>query len=155
MSEQDHEKKFGKLLKGQRIVMFTTQSETGALQSRPMTIQEYEYGVFRFIAQADNDITRQADGKQVNLAIIDGGTYLSISGLCEVERDVAKKKELWNRINEAYADDPEDPNNVVLEVTSETGEYWDGGNTVSQVLNIAKAAITKERPEADHGTVEL
>lgn len=151
----DHPEKIVKLLKGNMIVMLTTVSESGALQSRPMTIQEQEDWTFRFIAQDENDVTRQADGKQVNLAVVDGGSYVSLSGTCRVERDVAKKRELWNRINEAYADDPEDPNNVILEVEAETGEYWDGGTKVGQVIGIVKAAITKDAPEGDHGTTQL
>ncbi|HJE51149.1 MAG TPA: pyridoxamine 5'-phosphate oxidase family protein [Tessaracoccus flavescens] len=155
MTHHDPDQKFAKLVEGQRLVMFTTRQESGALVSRPMTVQEHEGDVFRFIAQNDNAVTREADGQQVNLSVIDGGTYLSISGRCHVERDVAKKRELWNRINEAYADDPEDPNNIILEVTAESGEYWDSGNTVTQLFGIAKAAITGNKPDGDHGTVQL
>lgn len=155
MSNHDHEEKLEKLLKNERVVMFTTQDAQGRLKSRPMTIQEREDWVFRFIAQDDNDLVEEAEGKQVNLALVDGGTYVSLSGTCAVEHDLEKKRELWNRINEAYADDPEDPKNVVLEVTADSAEYWDGGSTLTQALKVAKAVITKEKPKGDHGTVDL
>ena len=57
-----------------------------------MTIQEFDGWVVRFIAQDDNDVTRQSDGRQVNLAVMDGNTYVSLSGTGRVERGVAEKR---------------------------------------------------------------
>lgn len=154
MSGQSKIDDLGKLVEGQRFAMLTTKAGD-KLVSRPMTIQETENGVLRFITQADNDVARESDGQQVNLAIVDGGTYISLSGVGHLENDVTKKQELWNRLNEAYAGEPEDPNNVILDIAVESGEYWDGGNPVAQVLNIAKTAITGKAPQGEHGTVEL
>ena len=145
-----------KLLEGQRFMMFTTQHESGALVTRPMTVQEIEDWVFRFIAQDDNAVTRQADGQQVNLAVMDGSTYVSLSGTGRVERDVTKKRELWDRLTEAYAGDPEDPANIVLEVSASSGEYWHGGSPVGNIIGLAKAVLTGKRPDdGEHGTVQL
>lgn len=152
----EHAANFADLLKGQRFVMFTTRSTDGVLTSRPMTIAEREDSVFRFITQGDNDVATEADGQQVNLSIMDGSSYVSMAGTGRVERDLAKKQELWNRIQEAYAGDAEDPNNVILEVTVDSAEYWDGGNQVSTLIGLAKAAVTGERPnDGVHGTVQL
>ena len=82
MNHHDTDQKFAKLVEGQRLVMFATTQPSGAIVSRPMTVQEHEGNVFRFIAQADNAVTQEADGQQVNLSVMDGGTYLSISGRC-------------------------------------------------------------------------
>lgn len=144
------------LLKGQRFVMYTTRGEDGVLTSRPMTIAEREDAVFRFITQGDNAVATQSEGQQVNLSIMDGTTYISLAGSARIERDVAKKQELWNRIQEAYAGDAEDPKNVILEVTVDTAEYWDGGSQISNLLGLAKAAVTGNRPDlGEHGTVQL
>lgn len=143
------------LVDKQRFAMFTTLAPGGTLLSRPMTVQERVGWTLRFIAQADNAVTQQAEGQQVNLAFAAGNTYISLSGTCRVERDVALKQELWNRLNEAYAGEPEDPNNIVLEVMVSSGEYWDGGNPVSDLFGLAKAVITGQAPTGEHGTVQL
>ena len=156
MAEQNDEQEIRQLVEGQRFVMFTSGDEAGGLVSRPMTVQEVDDWVFRFIAQDDSAVTRQADGKQVNLSVMDGSTYISLSGTGRVERDVTKKRELWDRLTEAYAGEPEDPANIILEVSASAGEYWQGGNPVANIIGLAKAALTRERPDnGDHGTVTL
>lgn len=155
MSDQNHAEELRKLAEGQRFVMFTTVAEGGELVSRPMTVAELDGWVFRFIAQDDNDVTRQSDAEQVNLAVMNGGTYLSLSGTARIERDLAKKQELWDRLTEAYAGEAEDPNNIIIEVTAQTGEYWDAGNPIVRVIGLAKAAITGDAPSGDHGTAHL
>lgn len=155
MTENNHAAELHDLLEDQRFLMLTTLDEHGALVSRPMTVQEVEGWKIRFITQADNAVTGQAEARQVNLAAMDGSTYLSLSGTGSVERDVQKKRELWDRLTEAYADDPEDPKNVILVVTAESGEYWDSGNLVATLAGLAKAAITGERPDGEHGKAQL
>ena len=156
MTEHDHEKELRKLVEGQRFMLFTTLDESRALVSRPMTVQAVEDWVVRFIAQDDNAVTRQADGQQVNLGVMDGGTYISLSGVGRVERDVAKKRELWDRLTEAYAGDAEDPANIILEVVVSSGEYWQGGNLVGSIIGLARAVLTGRRPEnGEHGTAQL
>ncbi|SDB80563.1 General stress protein 26 [Raineyella antarctica] len=155
-TEHDQTDQLRQLLEGQRFMMFTTQDDAQALVSRPMTVQEFEDWVFRFIAQDDDAVTRQADGRQVNLSVMDGTTYASLSGTGRVERDVSKKRELWDRLTEAYAGDPEDPANIIIEVTASAGEYWDGGNRVGNVIGLARAALTGKRPDqGEHGTARL
>lgn len=152
----DHLDTFNDLVKNQRFVMFTTRGHDGTLVSRPMTIAEREDDVFRFVTQDDNDVATHSEGQQVNLSIMDGTTFVSLSGTGRIERSVAKKQELWNRLQEAYAGDAEDPSNVILEVDVATAEYWDGGNQVATLLGLAKAAVTGKRPDdGEHGTVEL
>jgi general stress protein 26 len=152
----EHLDAFNELVKNQRFVMFTTRNNDGSLVSRPMTIAEREDDVFRFVTQDDNDVAAQSDGQQVNLSIMDGTTYVSMSGTGRIERSVAKKQELWNRIQEAYAGDAEDPSNVILEVTVETAEYWDGGSQIASLIGLAKAAVAGERPnDGEHGVVDL
>lgn len=154
MTDKQHETaQLTDLIKDHATVMFTTVDPAGALVSRPMTVQELEGPILRFVTQADNDVARDGGGKKVNLALVDGGTYVSLSGTGRVEQDLAKKQELWNRINEAYAGDAEDPNNVIMEVTVDQGEFWDSGNAVARVVGIAKAAVTGEPATGKHGDV--
>ena len=140
-----------------RTVMLVTSTASGDLVSRPMSIQEADDDwIVRFICQRDNDVATQSDGRPVNLASMDGARYLSLSGTGHVETDPAKKQELWDRITEAYAGRPDDPDNVILEVSISSAEYWDGGNRVARLVGLAKAAVTGDRPEGGrHGPVEL
>ncbi len=73
-------RELAEVLKGTRFVMVTTVRADQTLASRPMTIQEVEGSVVRFITQADNDVTAESDGKQVNLSVTAGSTYISLSG---------------------------------------------------------------------------
>jgi Pyridoxamine 5'-phosphate oxidase like len=129
---------------------------TGASRPPVLVLCRGFFWVFRFIAQNDSAVTRQADGKEVNLSVMDGSTYISLSGTGRVERDVTKKRELWDRLTEACAGEPEDPANIILEVSASVGEYWQGGNPVANIIGLAKAALTKKRPDnGDHGTAQL
>lgn len=140
---------------GQRFMMLTTTTAQGTLTSRPMTVQELDGWTLRFITQGSNAVTAESEGAQVNLAVMDGGTYVSLSGTGSVSRDLQQKRELWDRLTEAYGGEPGDPDNVILDVHVGEGEYWDGGNLVARVAGLAKAAITGERPSGEHAAVDL
>lgn len=155
MTDENTARELEKRIDGQRFVMLTTLSAEGALVSRPMTVQERDGWTFRFITQRDNDVVAESEGKDVNLAVMDGGTFVSLSGTGTVTTDVAQKRALWDRLNEAYAGDADDPANVILDITVSGGEYWDGGNPVARVLGLAKAAVTGEAPEGQHGTATV
>lgn len=143
-------------VKDLRFVMLTTVADDGSLGSRPMTIQEVDGWTIRFIAQVDDDTTVQSDGKPVNLSSMDGGNYVSLSGTGRVSHDVAEKEALWNRLNEAYAGDAQDPENIILEISVDGGEYWDAGNPVVRVFGLAKAALTGEAPKSgDNGATRV
>lgn len=154
-SSNDVVQELRKRVEGQRFVMLTSADTDGSLVSRPMTVQEVSDWTLSFIVQESNDVTSQSDGKFVNLAIVNGGDYVSLSGTGRINRSVEDKRELWNRLNEAYAGDAEDPANVILEITVDKGEYWDAGNPVVRVLGLAKAAITGEPPAGDHGVASI
>lgn len=147
-----------KLVKQTRFVMFTTAEADGKLVSRPMTVQERdERGNFVFISQAGNDVAVQSDGKPVNLTFVADGSYVSVSGTGRVVDDVEKKKDLWNTVNDAFAEGgPEDPNNVLIVVDGDTAEYWDSPNGVITLVGVLKAKVAGGRPEGgDHDTVNL
>ena len=54
------------------------------------------------------------------------GSYVSISGNCELFSDRAKASELWDTtFQEWLPGGPDDPSLVVARVTVERAEYWD------------------------------
>jgi len=146
------------LVEGSRFAMFTTQDADGNLVSRPMTVQEVtDDDTLVFISQAGTDVSRQSDGKQVNLAIADDGKWVSIAGTGQVSDDRATKERLWNTANDAYTDGgPENPDNVVIRVQADSAEYWDTPGGVGVALGILKAKVTGAKPKGgDHGTVDF
>ena len=155
MTDDAAKKALHERIEGQRFVMLATATAEGTLTSRPMTVQEVDGWTLRFIAQDSNAVVAESEGKPVSLSIMDGGNYVSLSGTGHVSRDVEKKRELWSRLEEAYAGEPEDPDNVILDVVVDEGEYWDGGNPVARVVGLAKAALTGERPSGKHAAVDI
>lgn len=155
MTDDAAKKALHERIEGQRFVMLTTATTEGTLTSRPMTVQELDGWTLRFIAQDSNAVVAESEGKPVSLSIMDGGNYVSLSGTGQVSRDLEKKRQLWSRLEEAYAGEPEDPDNVILDVVVDEGEYWDGGNPVARVVGLAKAALTGERPSGKHAAVDL
>ena len=158
MATNDQLKTLENLLKENRFAMLTSVDERGRLVSRPMTVQDRsEDWTLFFVTQRDTDVAQQSDGKQVNLAIVGKGTFVSISGTGHVVNDEAKKKELWNVFNEAYTEGgAENPDNVILAVDAESAEYWDSPNAVANLVGVLKAAATGTRPDGgENETVQL
>jgi general stress protein 26 len=70
--------------------------------------------------------------------------------------DQAKLKELWNTFAEAWLPGgPEDDNATLIRVDVESGEYWDTpGSRLASAISFAKAKVTGEPYDSDHGTLE-
>lgn len=146
------------LIKGSRFAMFTTQDADGALTSRPMTIQEVtDDDAVLFVSQSGADVSRQSDGKQVNLAVVESSKWVSMAGNAQVSDDRATKKRLWDSANDAFTEGgPDNPDNVVIRVQVDSAEYWDTPGGAGVLLGIVKAKITGDQPQVgDHGTVEF
>ncbi len=140
--------KVAELLKGQRFGMLTTTDPDGTLISRPMAMQEVEFDgdLWFFAARDSRKITHLNAHAQVNVAVGSSDTWISLTGTGVVVTDVAKKRELWNSIVEAwFPDGPDDDGVVLLKVAAESAEYWDSpGGRVATALSFAKAKLTGE-----------
>ena len=144
-------RKVAELLQGERFAFLTTVAPDGTLTSRPMTLQEVEFdGDLWFFAEHDAPwLTHVAASPQVNVGMGSGGTWVSLTGTARVVDDVAKKKELWNSVVEAwFPDGPDDDGVVLLKVTGESAEYWDSpGNRLATALSFVKAKATGSQPD--------
>ena len=69
-----------------------------------------------------------------------------------MREDAAKKKELWNKITEAwFPGGPTDPDVALVQVRIVHANYWDvKSSKLVQLLAMAKAAVTG-KPPADLG----
>lgn len=148
------------LVEDQRTAMLTTvHTETGALTSRPMTLQEVDDdGTFWFLALADSSPAQEIQAHaDVNVAFTKEGAWVSVAGKAEVRQDPAKAKELWNEFAKTwFQKEPEDPAVAVIRVDGDTAQYWDSPGKVATVVEMVKARVTGDRPEpGESNTVEL
>lgn len=124
----------------------------GRLRARPMmAIPEQDAETVWFITDEksakDDEISRNP---MVCLTFSDSSqrTHLSVSGQASVVRDPAKLRDLWSPAMEAYfPDGPGDPSALLLKVTPSHAELWQADGTLSRTFKMAKAMVTKERPD--------
>ena len=144
-----------------KFCMYTTYKD-GKIESRPMTtLQIDEDGNAWFFTSRKTEIGSETDpAEAVTLIYSDpkNNTYLSVSGNAAVVEDEAKKNELWGPMSKAwFPEGKDDPNIVMLKVTTDEAAYWD--NTSSQMVvffSMVKAVLTGTTPDGgDHGKLNL
>lgn len=141
--------KVADLAKGIRIGMLTTVDADGHFISRPMAQQEVEFdGDLWFFAERDSrKVAQIAANPHVGVTLTSNDTWLSLDGEAEIVEDKAKAKELWNTWVEAWMPQgPDNPNVVLIKVTSHSAEYWDTpGGRIASVISFVKSKVTGER----------
>jgi general stress protein 26 len=114
-----------------------------ALRSRPMLIAEStDTGRLWFLSSATSGkLEELAVHPEVNVALQDGGSFLSISGTAQVVRDGDKAQQLWSEAQRPWFPcGPEDPNLILIEVTPQVAEYWDRSGLGGVRFLLAEAA---------------
>jgi general stress protein 26 len=156
MSEDAQHKLVG-LMKDMPIAMLTTYGADGP-HSVPMARQEVEPSAeLWFITARDTHHVRDlATSPQVTLTFSSTSAWVAMTGRAELVEDAAKLGELWNSFAEAWMPaGPEDPNAALLRVEVDRAEYWDTpGGRIASAVSFAKAKLTGNTYDADHGTVE-
>ena len=147
------------IMRATRIAVLTYVSEDGDLVSMPMATQDLdEPGTARFLTQKDSaKITAITADPRVNVAYASDAGWVSLSGTARVNEDRAELKDLWDASAGAFmTGGPEDDNNIILEVTGRTAEYWDTPGKVATVVAMVKGLITDDQPDlGDNDTVAL
>jgi general stress protein 26 len=145
----DETRKIADLLGSERFGMFTTTAPDGTLMSRPMALQEVEFDgdLWFFAARGSRTVAHIAANPQVNVTTASGSSWVSLTGRAGVVDDLDRKRELWNKVVEAwFPDGPEDPDVVLLRVAAASGEYWDSpGGRLATAVSFAKAKLTGQR----------
>ncbi|MCF2442864.1 pyridoxamine 5'-phosphate oxidase family protein [Dyadobacter sp. CY345] len=154
-------KKLKSLVEDIRFCMYTTY-ENGKIESRPMTTLDVDSeGNAWFFTSRQTEIGRETDnGESVTLIYSHPGdnTYLSVSGTASIVHDEAKKEELWSPLSKAwFPEGKNDPNLVVLKVTTDEAAYWDSPSSKMVVFfSMVKAAVTGHQTDpGDHGKLNL
>ena len=158
MSEADDQKKLLNVIADIPIAMLTTFG-SGGPRSIPMARQEVEPSAeLWFITARDTAHVRaiQADSR-VSLTFSARDSWAATYGRATVVDDQEKLRELWTTFAEAWMPEgPEDPYATLLRVDLEHGEYWDTpGGKVASLISFAKAKLTGDTFDADHGSVDV
>lgn len=148
------------LIRNTRIAMLTHADEHGQLIAKPMATQDVDFdGTVYFIAKRTSDQVQDLQQRpSVNVAYAGEGAWVSLTGTALVLNDVDKLQELWDTFTGSWLEGgPENPDNVLIEVTGRSAEYWDtpGGGKVTQVANLVKAKVTGETIRGGKGVVDL
>ena len=141
-------KKIKELADDADICLFVTNLTELPLSVRPMSRQRIDDdGTMWFFSEKSshkNEHIQQDDRVQLFFSNRNSSEYLSVYGIAEVIRDIAKAKELWSPMAKTWFNEgPEDPSLTIIKVTPLDGYYWDtkDGKLVT-LLKIAAGAIT-------------
>lgn len=109
------------------LCMLTTVSEDSELVSRPMKINAVDDdGTFWFFASASSDkVGAFEHDLRANLAFVSGGEWVSVAGVIDLVDDAEAKEHHWSlKSRSVIADDPHDPELVLLRLRTHTIRTW-------------------------------
>ena len=157
--------RFWDLIKDIRFAMFTARHSNGHLHSRPMTTQntcvDEDASLWFFMSRRSEPVADLAADPVVNIGYADPGSdrYVSVSGTAAVVDDLAKKKQLWTKMAEAwFPGGAADPDLALVQVKIIHAHYWDvQENKIVQLFHIAKAVITGKPPTqlGEHAEIRM
>lgn len=109
------------------VCMLTTLSEDGELVSRPMKVNAVDDdGTFWFFASASSDkVGAFEHDRRTNAAFVSGAEWVSVSGVIDLVDDTEAKERHWALKSRSFiADDPHDPELVLLRLRAQTIRTW-------------------------------
>lgn len=147
------------IMKDTRIAVLTYHSALGALVSTPMGTQDFETpSTVWFITERDTDkVHALAADPRVNLSYSSKAGWVSLSGTARLNEDRDKLRELWDASAGIFmSGGPDDEENVLLEVTGVTAEYWESPGKVSTAIGLVKGLVGDAEPDlGDNDVVTL
>jgi general stress protein 26 len=153
------------LIKDIRFSMFTARHADGHLHSRPMTTQnkgvDEDSSLWFFMSRRSDPVSDIAKDPAVNISYADVGadSYVSVSGHAAVVDDLAKKRQLWSKMAEAwFPGGAADPDLALVQVKISHAAYWDVKESkLVQLFKMAKAAVTGNPPTGmgEHAEVRM
>lgn len=153
------------LIKDIRFAMFTTRRDGGQLRARPMTTQngkiDEDSSLWFFMSRSGEVVKDIAVEPSVAViyADTDADDYVSVSGQARLVEDMAKKKQLWNKMTQAwFPGGVDDPDLALVQVSITEADYWEAKDSkLTQLFKMAKAAVTGKPPTdmGEHGQVRM
>lgn len=158
-SHEDQRDTVAEIMSETRIAVLTYVSQEGDLVSTPMGTQDFDDpATVSFLTEKDSDkIAAITKDPRVNVAYASKAGWVSLAGNARVNEDRARLKDLWDASAGAFmSGGPEDENNIILEVSAVTAEYWDTPGKVATAFAMARGLVTDEQPDlGDNDTVTL
>ena len=135
-------------LDGLAVAMVGTEDKSGpgpVWKSRPLATAGTTDGALRFLVSSETDWVQalESSGSPTTVTYCDPGknTYVALQGTATTTDDSALVEQLWSAADGAWFDGKDDPKVRVLEISVESGEFWDGpGGRVGGLISVAKAA---------------
>ena len=153
------------LIRDIRFAMFTTRHENGQLHSRPVTTQnsdvDEDANLWFFMSRRGDPVADLASDPTVSVVYADPGKdrYVSISATASVIEDMAKKRQLWSKLAEAwFPGGADDPDLALVQVKIIHASYWDVKESkLVQLYHMARAAVTGKPPTelGEHAEVQM
>jgi len=159
MTEEERREHLRKIINAAHTSMFVTHT-IGGLHGRPMANAEVEESfstIWFATSRSSAKIDELRHDNRVFLGYHKSDTeWASINGRARSVDDRAKVQELWSPFWKNYFTGPDDPDLILLEVTPESGEYWDSGNKLFAMVKFAIGAMTgRETAKDDNQKVSL
>lgn len=135
-------------LDGLTIAMVGTEDKSGpgpVWKSRPLATAGRTDGSLQFLVSSETDWVQALEngGSPTTVTYADDGknTYVALQGTAQITEDKGLIDELWSAADGAWFEGKQDPKVRVLQVSVESGEFWDGpGGKIGGLVSIAKAA---------------
>ena len=147
------------IMRDTRVAVLTYHSALGDLVSTPMGTQDFEDpSTVWFITERDTDkVHAIAADPRVNVSYAAGSGWVSLSGTARLNEDRAKLRELWDASAGIFmSGGPDDADNVLLEVTGTSAEYWESPGKVSMAIGLVKGLVSDAEPDlGDNDIVSL
>ncbi len=134
--------------------MFTARNPDGHRHARPLTTKNKGVGedssLSFFMSRAGDPVADIGEDPSANVSYADVGCdgYISVSGIAAVVEDLAKKRQLWSKMAQAwFPGGAEDRDRALVQVKISHAAYWDvKGSRLVQLFKVAAAAVTGKRP---------
>ena len=145
---QERIDKLAELIDGIRTCMLTTVDTDGKPWSRPMAVQEVDFGgdLWFFTPVDSEKVDHIERNRKVGVAFAHPGRqdYVTMAGTALVIKDRQKAEEMWSEPLKAwFPKGLDDPRLRLLKVEVERAEYWDSPSSpVVYALGYLKAQIT-------------
>src|ERR1700733_12931746 len=134
MAQSDSIARLKELIQGFSLAILTTVRPNGSLHSCPMATRGLDAdGAFWFLAgDTSEKVEAVRTMQRVALCFADGAAnrYISVSGFCELVRDRAKAREMWDAKYQTWLPGGvEDPNLVLMRIVVQQAESWDSSQS--------------------------
>lgn len=146
-------------LRKNRLVMLTATAADGKILAHPMTIQRVEDDatIWLFASRTKGLGQLLAAGRDVNVAVSETGSWLSVAGVADFVEDERKVDELWDdEAGSYFAGGKDDPDLALVKVNSVSAQLWGlPGGRVAALAQIAAARVTGTKAPGGSASIEL